>query len=69
MAGIDRDKLRPMLKIPNNYEIPLLLSLGYPDETSVDEPFEGSIKYWKDENGVMHVPKKSLESLVHRNSF
>ncbi len=49
--------------------IPLVMALGYPDESPVAEPFDGSVKYWKDEHGVLHVPKKKLESVLHWNTF
>lgn len=69
VASVDRDKLRRILNIPGDYEIPLVLALGYSDESPVEEPFDGSVKYWKDEDGVLHVPKKKLESVIHWNTF
>lgn len=69
LASVDRDKLKRILSIPGDYEIPLVLALGYPDESPVEEPFDGSVKYWKDEQGVLHVPKKKLESVLHWNAF
>lgn len=68
-ASVDRDELRKILNIPGNYEIPLVLALGYPGESPIVEPFNGSVKYWKDEDGVLHVPKKKLESVLHWNAF
>ena len=69
IASVDRDELKRRLNIPDNYEIPLLLALGYPDESPVEEPFDGSVKYWKDRQGVLHVPKKGLEAALHWNTF
>ncbi len=69
VASVDRDKLRRTLDIPNGYEIPLVLALGYPDESPIAESFDGSVKYWKDEDGVLHVPKKKLEIVLHWNTF
>ena len=68
-GSVERNKLRNTLNIPDDYEIPLVLALGYPDESPVGEPFEGSVKYWKDEKGVLHVPKKKLETVLHWNTF
>jgi len=68
-TSVDRDKLKVILNIPADYEIPLVLALGYPDESPVEEPFEGSVKYWRDENDVHHVPKKKLETVLHWNTF
>ncbi len=69
VASVDRDKLRQTLAIPGVYEIPLVLALGYPDESPIVESFDGSVKYWKDQDGVLHVPKKKLEIVLHWNSF
>lgn len=69
IGSVDRDKLSRILSVPDGYEIPLVLALGYPDENPVEESFDGSIKYWKDEDGVLHVPKKKLETVLHWNAF
>ncbi|MBD3211177.1 MAG: nitroreductase [Candidatus Lokiarchaeota archaeon] len=66
MGSIERDKLRILFSVPDKYEITHVISLGYPDEKSEIEPFEGSYKYWKDENGTMHVPKLSIEELIFK---
>ena len=69
IASVDRDKLRAILDIPGVYEIPLVLALGYPDESPIEESFDGSVKYWKDKDGALHVPKRKLEMLLHWNTF
>jgi len=69
IGAIGRDKLREILKIPNNYTIVIVVALGYPNENPVVEEFEGSIKYWKDESGTLHVPKRRLRDILHRNTF
>ena len=67
--SVDREKLREILNIPTDYEIPLALALGYPDESPAEEPFNGSVKYWRDADDVHHVPKKKLETVLHWNTF
>ncbi|MCM8766964.1 MAG: nitroreductase family protein [Candidatus Omnitrophica bacterium] len=69
IGSINRDKLREILEIPENYEIDTIIALGYPDEESIIEEFDGSIKYWKDEKGIMHVPKRKLKDILHFNKF
>lgn len=64
MGSIKGSKIKTLLEIPENYEIKHVISLGYPDEGSVVEPFEGSFKYWKDEQGNMHVPKRALNDVI-----
>jgi hypothetical protein len=43
-----------------------VLALGKPNETVVLEEVgpDGDIKYYRDEEDVHHVPKRSLEELV-----
>ena len=58
-----------ILNVPSSYTIALVVALGYPNESPVEEEFKGSIKYWKDESNVLHVPKRKLGDILHRNSF
>jgi len=48
------------------YEILLVLALGKPKETVIIEAAgpEGDIRYWRDEEGVHHVPKRSLDQII-----
>jgi len=69
LTSINRKKLRRVLKIPDRYEIAILLALGFPDESPVVEVATGSIERWIDGNGVLHVPKRRLEDILHRNRF
>ena len=68
-ASIDRDRLRKNLNIPQKYVIDLVVALGYPNEAPVEEKLKESVKYWKDEHGVLHVPKRELKSILHRNTI
>ena len=67
--NINRDGLRELLNVPEDYIISLVLPLGYPDESPVVEEFTGSPKYWKDKDNVLHVPKRGLKDILHRNKF
>jgi nitroreductase len=66
IASVNREKLRKDLSISDKYEIVQVIALGKPKETVVIEPMgsNGDIKYWRDENQVHHVPKRSLEEIV-----
>ncbi len=66
MGAIERNKIRELLHIPEQYEIKQVISLGYPDEESIVEPYIDSFKYWKDESGTMHVPKKSVDQSIYK---
>lgn len=63
---IKRDELRRVLEISPRYEILLVLALGKPKEKVVvdDVGPDGSIKYWRENNGVHHVPKRPLSELI-----
>ena len=67
MGAIDREKIRELLKIPDYYEITHVISMGYPDEESVTEPYKDSFDYWKDDKGKMHVPKRSLSEILFKD--
>ncbi len=69
LGSIDREQLRTMFDIPQKYRIDSVLALGYPDESPVVEEAKDSIKYWKDDQGVLHVPKRKLTDIVHYNRF
>ncbi|MBW1784036.1 MAG: nitroreductase family protein [Deltaproteobacteria bacterium] len=66
IGSIDKRRLRADLDIPSRYEILLVLALGTPKETVVIEPVgtDGDIRYWRDKNGVHHVPKRALEEII-----
>lgn len=66
MASFNGRKIRPILEIPDHYEITHVISLGYPDEESVMEPYKDSFKYWKDEKWIMHVPKRALDDIIFK---
>ncbi len=68
IASIQRRELREALAIPEHLEILLVLALGKPKEQVVLEPVgpDGDIKYWRDADGVHHVPKRALEEIIVR---
>jgi len=66
VGSIHRYALQKALQIPEHLEILLVIALGKPAETVVIEDVgaDGDIKYWRDRNGVHHVPKRSLDDLI-----
>ena len=66
IGSIDRPVLRQVFDIPERYEILLALALGKPAETVVLEDVgpDGDIKYYRDEEDVYHVPKRTLGELI-----
>ncbi len=66
IGAVNKDKLRELLDIPSRFEILLVLAIGQPKETVDIEPVkaDGSIKYWRDDDEVHHVPKRNLEDII-----
>jgi nitroreductase len=66
IGSIKKAHLRDLLGLPERYEIMLVIAVGKPKETVVLEETapDGSIKYWRDEQGVHHVPKRRLEDII-----
>lgn len=66
MSSVQREKLAELLSLPEYYQIVLVMALGKPNEQVVLEDVDesGSIKYYRDEQGVHHVPKRTLKELI-----
>ena len=65
IVSVKHDDLREALHIPEQYSIVQVVALGKPAETVVIEPVkDDNIKYWRDEQSVHHVPKRSLEDII-----
>jgi nitroreductase len=66
IASIKKRELAAALGIPPQFNIPLVIALGTPAETVQIEDLAqgGDIKYWRDRDGVHHVPKRTLEELI-----
>ena len=66
IANIRKEGLRKTLNIPARYELLLVLALGKPKEEVVLETVgaSGDTKYWRDSEGVHHVPKRPLDEII-----
>jgi nitroreductase len=66
IGSIKKKELHEKLDIPSRYEILLVLALGEPDEQIVLEDLStaGDIRYWRDNQDIHHVPKRSLEDII-----
>ncbi len=66
VGSVKRERLRKELNIPDHFEILHVIALGKPKEEVVIETVgpDGDIKYWRDESGVHHVPKRTLDEII-----
>ncbi len=65
MGSIDRKAICKLNDLPERYQLDTVIALGYKGEEPRTVPVEnGDIKYYKDENGVLNVPKRSLKDIL-----
>jgi nitroreductase len=66
IGTVQRQELRKHLDIPSRYEILLVVALGKPKEMVVIEAIGSGedIKYWRDIEGLHHVPKRALDDII-----
>jgi nitroreductase len=61
-----KENIRKIFSLPEHYEILLALAIGKPAETVELEPLpvNDNIRYWRDDKGIHHVPKRHLNDLI-----
>lgn len=66
IGSFNPDKVAATLNLTENLKPMLVVAIGKPDETVVltDVGEDGSVKYYRDENDVHYVPKRSLEDIL-----
>lgn len=70
IGALKRPPLKEVLSVPETYVVELVIALGYPAETAVAyESEDDPVHYWRDEQGVHHVPKRPKRQVAHWNRF
>ncbi|MCR5324501.1 MAG: nitroreductase family protein [Lachnospiraceae bacterium] len=65
LGNIKKDRIAECISLPANMKIDYVIALGKPKETVVLEDIkDDDIKYYRDEEGVHHVPKRTLEQVL-----
>lgn len=69
IKAFKNEPLRELFALPKYMKILYVLALGKPKEQVVIEDMENeNFKYWRDTDGVHHVPKRSKAELIYRKS-
>ncbi|MDD5606448.1 MAG: nitroreductase family protein [Candidatus Pacebacteria bacterium] len=68
LGSINQKAIRSLLNIPFNFEIKLVIALGYPAEKSITQEVESSFEYYR-KNNILVVPKRKLKNIIHFNSY
>lgn len=70
LGSVDRPQLKKELKIPDHFQVLLVVALGYPREQSKAIELNGTdTRYWFDNQGVLNVPKRQLKDVLIWNTF
>ncbi len=65
LGAIDREKISSELNLPENLRLLYLLAVGVPmQESRACDMKNGDVKYFEDKDGVINVPKRSLEEII-----
>jgi len=69
IGSVEREELAQILESPSHCRIDSVLALGYPLESPVVEQLTDSVRYWKDKDGTLHVPKRKLEDVLYWQKY
>lgn len=64
LGAIDYEKISKIIGIDENYKLISAIAVGYPAQNSIAESFRGDIKYYLDDEAVLHVPKRSIDEII-----
>ena len=64
MIGAFDPAVKEDLKLDKRFVPALIVALGKPDEQIIIEDADGSVDYYRDGNGIHHVPKRTLNELI-----
>jgi len=65
IGSVDRDRVRHILGIPEEFSIHSIVAVGHPAQESVwEEKNSESIKYYLDDENKLHVPKRRMGEIL-----
>ncbi|MEE0944398.1 MAG: nitroreductase family protein [Clostridia bacterium] len=64
LGSVDRMKIKELLSLPAHLDITYVLAVGYSDQSGEYFDSSDSIKYYFDEKGSVHVPKRPFNEVI-----
>lgn len=70
LRTIDRSAIKELFGIPDHVEVDSVIALGKSAESPMTETARSeNIEYWRDERGLMHVPKRKIDNVLHKEKY
>ncbi|MBW2092445.1 MAG: nitroreductase family protein [Deltaproteobacteria bacterium] len=67
LLSFGRHEIEELFDLPEHFKPNLVIALGYPDEKPIYVDRSDTHRYWRDENGVINVPKIPLDEVMFLN--
>ena len=64
LGAIDYDEISSLVGLTDDYKLISAVAVGYPAQKSVSEASKGDIRYYLDDDEVLHVPKRSVDEII-----
>ncbi len=64
IGSVKKKETSKLLKLSDKHELLYIIALGYPAEASKECRFRQNQKYFYDKDGILNVPKLSLEDVI-----
>lgn len=68
IGSFKKDEIKGMLDVEEGRAVLFLLAVGHPDESpvmeDVDSDANGAVRYYLDDDDVLHVPKLTIDALT-----
>lgn len=65
IKSFNKNAIADALNLPETLDILYVVALGRPvEKVKIEDMKEADIKYWRDSEGVHHVPKRRLEEIL-----
>ena len=69
LGAVNKSGIRKIFNLPKYLEPDSVIALGYPKMVSKISKHGGSVKYFLDKKGVLHVPKRPMKEVLHVNKI